>query len=435
MDLTPMNVKKNIFLLSLFIAIFLMSTFIGMAQEQTNFNAGVRVLPQSDSGVKEWKDHEFLSFDHHYKEELAKQTTRTGILYKQVVGREIAGQQTGFSHQILAEIIWLISSTADFKRINTRLNDLQTSLDHPENELGVKEQDSTDGSWGKGYNEWIFKVIASYPHLKDAKYALHFIDRINSPQKLTDYFTSISVSNIALTGIDHEREFNESISNLMRMILRHRPKQYAYDPKLKKTLMDLLLNRFRNPVTGYWGESYVRNGPVEFVDDLSITFHVVSYLEGNVPDMNKVIATTLAAKDLEFPVGPLYQGQHYDHLNLDVAELFRLGWPYASDEQKKAIAIELHKLLECCLTGSLQTDGSFKMWVGDNSKEESTYYGAAFLARIGYFDKSKRFWTEQDFPEAETVRQKIIAYIEQHLKSGATGGDYYESALEELNKK
>ena len=197
--------------------------------------------------------------------------------------------------------------------------------------------------------------------------------------------------------------------------------------------MDLILHRFRNQITGYWGESYVRDGRVYLVDDLSMTFHVVSYLDGNVPDMDKVVATTLAAQNAEFPVGCLYEGQRYDHLNMDVAQLFRLGWPHASEVQKKAIALELHELLQWCLTESLQPDGSFKMWVGDNSKEESTYYGASFLSRIGYFDKSKRFWTDEDFPEAENVRQKIIAYIEKHLLSGATGGEYYKSALEDLN--
>ena len=225
------------------------------------------------------------------------------------------------------------------------------------------------------------------------------------------------------------------MSYLMRMILRRKPKAYDYDPKLKETLMDLILHRFRNPTTGYWGESYVRDGNVEYVDDLSMTFHIVSYLDGEVPDMDKVVATTLAIVDLEFPVGPVFKGERYDHLNMDVAELFRLGWPHASDKQKKAIAVELKKLLHWCLTESLQPDGSFRFWVGDNSKEESAYYGASFLARIGYFDKSKRFWTDEDFPDAEQVRQKIVKYIRDHYASGGAGGEYFSSALEQLGAK
>ena len=420
-------------------ALIFVTVFTSIAPAQTNApvnpDAAVMVLPQSDLEFNQWKEHDFLAFDPRYKEELTNRIARARALGRQVISREIAGQNTGLSHQILSEIIWLISSTADFKQMDQRLDDLQASLDHPDREAQAEEQNPTDGSWGQGYTEWFFKVIASYSHLDDTTSRFQFIDRINSPEKLADYLTSVSVSDIPRTGVDHEREFNESLSNLMRMILRHKPKQYAYDPKLKATLMDLILHRFRNPTTGYWGESYIRNGRVYFVDDLSMTFHVVSYLKGDVPDMDKVVATTLAAQNAEFPVGCLAQGQHYDHLNMDVAELFRLGWPHASDARKKAIAIELHKLLQWCLTESLQPDGSFKMWVGDNSKEESTYYGASFLVRVGYFDKSKRFWTGEDFPEAENIRQKIISYIEKHLKSGATGGGYYQSALEQLDYK
>jgi hypothetical protein len=418
----------------IFIAIL---TSIAPAQTNAPVNpyAPVMVLPQSDLEFNQWKEHDFLAFNPHYKEELTSRLARVHALGKQVISREIAGQNTGLSHQILSEIIWLISSTADFKRMDQRLDDLQLSLDHPEREAQAEQLDPTDGSWGRGYTEWFFKVIALYSQLDDTKSQFRFIDRINSPKKLTNYLTSVSVSDIPRTGVDHEREFNESLSNLMRMILRHKPKQYAYAPKLKATLMDLILHRFRNPKTGYWGESYTRNGRVYFVDDLSMTFHVVSYLEGNVPDMDKVVATTLAAQDAEFPVGCLFQGEHYDHLNMDVAELFRLGWPHASETQKKAIKAELHKLLQWCLTESLQPDGSFKMWIGDNSKEESVYYGASFLVRVGYFDKSKRFWTAEDFPEAEDVRQKITSYIEKHLKSGAAGGAYYQSALEQLGCK
>ena len=419
------------------LAFILLFAPIGQAQADAPAGSGavVTVLPQADLEFHQWKERDFLAFDPRYKEELAKRMVRARALGKEVIAREVAGQNTELSHQILSEIIWLISSTADFTRMDQRFDALQACLDHPDREAQAEKEDPVDGSWGPGYTEWFFKVIASYTHFDETSSQFHFIDRINSPQKLTNYLVSVSVSNIVLTGVDHEREFNESLSYLMRMILRHKPRQYAYDPGLKATLMDLILHRFRNPLTGYWGESYVRDGHAYFVDDLSMTFHVVSYLDGNVPDMDKVVATTLAARNAEFPVGCLYEGQRYDHLNMDVAELFRLGWAHASEAQRKAIALELHELLKWCLTESLQPDGSFKMWVGDNSKEESTYYGASFLSRIGYFDKSKRFWTDEDFPEAGSVRQKIIAYIEQHLKSGATGGEYYRSALEQLNYK
>lgn len=82
-----------------------------------------------------------VAFDPHYKEAKADRIAKARVLGKQVILREIAGQNTRFSHQILSEIIWLISSTADFKRIDQRLADLQTSLDHPEREAEAEEPD------------------------------------------------------------------------------------------------------------------------------------------------------------------------------------------------------------------------------------------------------------------------------------------------------
>ena len=76
--------------------------------------------------------------------------------------------------------------------------------------------------------------------------------------------TSVASSrNLSIsTGLPGET--STARTNLMRMILRRKPKVYHYDPKLKETLMDLILHRFRNPTTGYWGESYVRDGNVEY---------------------------------------------------------------------------------------------------------------------------------------------------------------------------
>ena len=175
------------------------------------------------------------------------------------------------------------------------------------------------------------------------------------------------------------------------------------------------------------------DGHVQFIDDRSITFHTITYLKGKVSDLDKVLATTLAIKDLDFPMGWLYKGQYWNHNNLDVVGILQYSWPYASAAQKKALAIELNKMVHWMVDESLQPDGSFKRVEADASNEDKIYFGRAFLARAGYLDKSKRFWTDQDFPEAEGVRQRIIGYIEKHHKSSAMGGKLYGDVLEELN--
>lgn len=392
-------------------------------------------VPEADTQINQWRLADFVRFDPQYTAKMPARIARARALGKDVIARETAGQNTQRSHQILSEVIWLISATADFKQLDQRLDDLETSLAHPDQEAQAEALNTADGSWGTGYTQWFFKLTSSYDHMDGKPSGYQFLARINSPQKLSDYLISVSSSDVARTGVDNAREFNESLSCLIRMILRGKPEGYAYDPGMKPALMDLLLHRLRNPETGYWGEVYRRDGHTYFVDDLSMTFHVVSYLNGDVPDMDKVVATTLALRNTEFPAGPVYHGERFDHLNMDVAELYRLGWAHASDSQKKEMAADLRAMLQWCLTQSLQPDGSFKMWAGDNSKEESTYYGASFLARIGYFDKAKRFWTDEDFPEAEGVRQKVVGYIRQHQATGATGGGYYQSALEQLGYK
>jgi hypothetical protein len=366
----------------------------------------------------------------------ADRVARLRLLQAKVREKEAAGYPTVCSRQILWEIGALITQTSDFRFIDKRFEDIDSSLVHQEKEILAEKQDTLEGNWGKCFVEWFCKLNEFCDEIgkeenKNSilKFQPHFLDQVNSPEKLTNYLMSISVSDIPKTGKDNLLEFNLSMSNLMRLILRDRPKGYPWDPKLKEILRNLIFNHFRNHETGWWGESYLRDGKIQFVDDLSTTFHVVTYLKGDVPDLQKVVSTTLAVKDLNYPAGWLWNGAYWNHNNMDVVALFKAGWHYAKKDQKRAISGEIQKMLNWCLSESLQPDGSFKPHIADGSLEESVYYGVSFLGRIGYFDKSDRFWTEQTFKDSDSVRTKIIGYILKHNETGGSGGSYYESAL------
>jgi len=357
-------------------------------------------------------------------------------LEKQVLDRETHMQNVSCSHRIVTEILWLLGSTVETDRIDARLNDLRASLAHPELEASARERDPADGSWGRCYDAWFFRLDGSYDgHFSKGQGGaeIPLLDRVNSPEKLTQYVRSISVSDVAHTGVNHRREMNEALSSLVRLIMRDRPTGYRWHPQLKATLRDLLLNELRNPQTGWWGERYVRGGGMEFVDDLSMTFHIVSYLHGEVPDLDKMGTTVLALKDLEYPIGWLEDGHYVNHHNMDVVVLLGYAWPYMSEPQRREASDEIGKMLQWCLKASVLPDGSFQPATGgDDSVEEGEYFGVAFLARAGYFDRARRFWTSQSFPEAEQVRQRLVDFIDKHKATGAAGGAYYESALEEL---
>ncbi len=411
----------------------------------TIFLAGPRPIaamrvPQSDLEYRARAKQEFTVYDPAYESSRAERVKQARALGKQVFQREAAGQPSECSHQILNEISWLLGYTANFEAVDHRLKDLQATLSDPKLELAASEQDPADGSWGRCYTEWFFKLDASFDHLRQLaedgqrpKYQLRFLDRINSPEKLNTYLTSVSISDIAHTGIDHRREFNESLADLLRLILHGVPPGYKLDPQLKPAILKLILQDFRNPATGWWGERYVRDGGLKFVDDISITFHVVRYLDGDVPDLGKVGETALVLKDLEYHVGWLEDGHYTNHNNMDAVVLFKYAWPSMKSGQKSALAVVIRKMLDWCLSDSLQTNGSFKLNSDDqDSAEEQTYFGVAFLSRAGFFDKPERFWTTESFPQAAEIKHRITTYVLQHQGNGGAGGEYYHRALELL---
>jgi hypothetical protein len=360
---------------------------------------------------------------------------------RQLFALEKEGKPYRSAHHILYETEWLCDATHDYNRIGERIKSLADVLSDTMYASAIDEQSEIDGSWGKGYTEWFFKLDASYDRITALahqgqlpKYPLRFLDRINSPELLTNHLNRLLISDLNTERIDHRREFNETVSDLMRLILRDLPKNYPYDPRLKAALLDWLLNTARNSETGYWGAWYrqLKNGGIKKTDDLSITFHIVSYLRGNVPDWQKIIATTLAMKDKKYPLGWLERSGYLNHNNMDVVQLFRMGWSQATPDQKEAMRVEIRKMLNWCLTESLQPDGSFKLQDSDDSQETSVCFGASFLARLGYFDRSRRFWSDEDFPEAAKVRVNIVQFIRSHIRSGSEGGVYYHDTLEEL---
>ena len=378
---------------------------------------------------------------HRGKPETAYYSVQLRQLEKQVLALEKAGQNTRCARQILNEIEWLADSTRNFDRIANRIQELHDALKDPASQNSPDEQSEADGSWGRCYTEWFFKLDASFDEISALsdknqvpKYPCRFLDRINSPEKLTNHLNHLLVSNLDTDGVDRGRELNETIADLLRLIIHKEPENYPFHPQLKQAFLDFLMNYARNPETGYWGAWYKTGDHITKTDGLSITFHIISYLKGEVTDWPKVIDTTLAIKDKRYPNGWLSHRGYADHHNMDVVVLFRYGWKHATPAQQAAIRTELHKMLDWCLKESLQPDGSFRVR-DQESLEESSYFGTAFLARLGYFDRTRRFWTDEEFPGAPEAKVHIAQFIRAHLGSGGEGGSYYRDALAELGEK
>ena len=70
-------------------------------------------------------------------------------------------------------------------------------------------------------------------------------------------------------------------------------------------------------------------------------------------------------------------------------------------------------MLHWCLTKSYRPDGSFKVSDLDDTLGDAYEYGVDFLEEVGYFRRENRFWTNQDFPDAKAVRDRIEAKLKE----------------------
>jgi hypothetical protein len=118
------------------------------------------------------------------------------------------------------------------------------------------------------------------------------------------------------------------------------------------------VKRWQNLATRCWGQWMIdRQGRVWKMDDVGITFHVVSDLHGQVEQLDRIAKRLLQLDRLNFPAGIRFDGHYESHLNWDAVKIFRIGWPYLDDVTKQQARNEISRMLQWCLTQSLQPDG------------------------------------------------------------------------------
>ena len=361
---------------------------------------------------------DFIAFNPSYREQKRVADAEYDRLKELLVKQQKNGRKAHCARQLLQEAKWYTHCTADFDRAKLKLDELRKVLEAG-NEPHKREQVEADGSYACCTEQWFLKLDHTIDELislglmwRSPPHPVKLLERINSPEKLTAYLDSVLISDVRRTGIDTRTELNHSSSALARFILwqgtwREIPTSFELDPRLKDTLLKYMDEKWQDPTTGYWGTWY-RNadGAIIKTSDLSITYHLVHYRNGDVQHWPQIIRTTLAIRDQEYPYGWLEDGKMTNHHNYDVATLLRLGWKYADEQQKAEGRQEIRRMLEWCLADSIEPNGTFKL------NDESTlggafYFGTAFLDQIGYFNKSNRFWTDEDFPNASALRTKI----------------------------
>jgi hypothetical protein len=366
---------------------------------------------------REWQVSVHDSFGETWKRAHKQHKKRVKKLKAQLDQKEIEGGDFWCLRQKVTEVSWLVSYTDREEEIKKRLSSLEKEIQEGRVSNEEEQQSPDDGSWGRCFTEWFFKFDRSVDYItalshqgKSPKYSLKFLDSINSPEKLNSYLEEILISDLRTQRVDHRKELNYVVPGLVKLT-RKQSIHYKFHPELRQTLLKFIA-KWQNPETGWWGAWYRENGKIIKTDDLSITFHLASYLNGEVPLKDKIARTLLERKPLPYPYGLMEYGKYTTHHNYDGVRLLRYAWPELSPKEQKDAAEEIHKMLGFALKEVIQEDGSIVISPADDSLGDAYYFTVSFLDEVGYFAKSKRFWTEEEFPQAEALRKKIVGKIE-----------------------
>ena len=71
------------------------------------------------------------------------------------------------------------------------------------------------------------------------------------------------------------------------------------------------------------------------MDDMGMTFHVISDLKGEVQHKDRIARRLLQLDRVNFPAGILFDGHYENHLNWDAVKIFRSAWPNLDDATRE----------------------------------------------------------------------------------------------------
>ena len=330
------------------------------------------------------------------------------------------GEDTYCLRAALTEFAWRIGSTSDVAAAKACWARCQDIIDHG-TPYAANTQDAK-GSFGPCTEPWFLKLDRSTDPLVDGPWPKaakppRFLDEIKTPERMIEYLSPLLVSDVA-AGIDNRKELNLASAVIARMALWGDAAEYLGSRRFRSAMLDFL-DRWQDPQTGFFCHDYKVDDAEIKTLDLSLTFHMTRYGSRYEPQAigfwPRLVETLFAIKGRPYPQGWLDQDGMTNHNNYDVVELFRLGWEHMDADQRRAASLDIGGMLDWCLTQSLTLDDNGKATIqhtdNGNSLPDNYYFAAAFLDTIGFFDDSKRFWTDRDFPQAPTLRQAMVARL------------------------
>jgi hypothetical protein len=225
---------------------------------------------------------------------------------------------------------------------------------------------------------------------------------------MVTYLQDLSWSDVRRCGRDNRKELNLAISVIARLVLRGGQAGYFCGPGFQP-VFERFVRDWQDPKTGFFGITYVLEEGQEIrTNDLSLTFHMARYAPHLVRWWPTLIETLFAMKEQRYPEGWLENSKMTDHNNYDIVELFYRGWPKMRADQRQRGSEAVGKMLDWCLADSVAPNGQVLEPDKGDMLPDSYYFAAAFLDTVGFFDRSKRFWTDKPLPDPRAIRTGMI---------------------------
>ena len=372
-------------------------------------------------------EEQFVRYEPDCRTLKAARLERLRPLEAELFALQAQGQPMFCSAHMLNELRWLLQSSVQWSRIDKQLWLLGVSLKDPAQDFAMS-QESHDGSWGVCYDEWFKKLdpmIQAINGMAGKDLApehteLEFLQPIDTPGELIAYLENVRTSDIAATGLNRRDELGAVTSVVAELVFKQHVQDYLARHVAGLELGQDYAAAFRafiaawqDPEAGYWGPWYEIDGRVRKATDLSTTYHIIAYLKGEVARWDRIVATTLALEEEEYPYGWRYQGQLTNHNAYDVVRIFQLGWPQMDEAQQAQAAAAIERLLAWSLGESLQADGLFVAPPGfSSSVSDAQYYGVSLLTKAGYCATKPPFWADRTWPEAHATCCRIAQRLE-----------------------
>jgi hypothetical protein len=347
---------------------------------------------------------QFAVFDPTFKERRDASREVFDRLGRRLFARERQGENLACSRQLFIEAKWLLGYTAWWDRLQQTLDALDASFALADQDFATQAL-PLDGLFGLCNREYFIRIEATleaYFVLAD-RGELPLFQRppkpwARSPEALTAFLNERLVSTIVAEGEDKRSR----IGGLMSILVATQRREHVLElirattageplpPEGVRAVQDRLLDfidAWQDAETGYWGAWY-RDGDAVFkTTDLSITYHIVHALKGNVRHWPAIIETTLALREQTYPFGWLSRGRWNNHNNYDVVRIFRYGWPHMTVEQQTTAATIMQEMLDWAFAQAVhETYEGFRL---DHELSSSVgaelYFGVSFLDAVGFF--------------------------------------------------